>query len=254
MERYTTVSGEIIEYAATPEVAAFLARVSEATNDPRVGNAELTDLIYGRENPIMVQGVLPNHGMVTREVFENPVYRVLTDHMQRKLVQRGIVAPAPRGQDLTVPEVAKRIGVNESAVRQAIAAGRLTAEKRGGSYFIKPEDLEAFRVTRRGPKPRSVTLRLGSRQGESCRVRVLGGELVQTAKKAGIIDGTVERFERIAIISGRKEGDDYRAFILEPSAEENELRLGEFFVRGHFVVAQKENNARRARDLWDSTR
>jgi hypothetical protein len=90
---YTMLSGERLEVGTpAPAVAAFLARVTDATNDPRVSDADLTDLIYGKENPILRQDILPNHGVVTREVFDDPAYRVMTDLLGRKRAQVGAAA------------------------------------------------------------------------------------------------------------------------------------------------------------------
>ena len=43
-------------------------------------------------------------------------------------------------------------------------------------------------------------------------------------------------------------------FYATADAEENEVKLGGFFVRGRFKVVRKENNTRRARDAWEEFR
>jgi excisionase family DNA binding protein len=225
MERYTTISGEVVEYETpAPHVVAFLARVVDATHDPSVSDAALTDLIYGKDNPILRQDILPNQGVVTREVFADPLYRVMTDLLGRKRAQRGVRPTAPRA-GLTVKEVAAKHGVHESAIRQAIEAGRLRATKHGSSYVIADEDAESFQPARRGPKPRRVEIRMGSSPGASLSVRVLGGDLVEDGRRGRVISGHVR-------------------------ADENELRFGDFFVRGHFAIEEKENNPRQARERW----
>jgi hypothetical protein len=39
-------------------------------------------------------------------------------------------------------------------------------------------------------------------------------------------------------------------FVLEPADEENEVRHGDFYVKGKFRVAKKLNNARIASEAW----
>ena len=46
--------------------------------------------------------------------------------------------------ELTVPEVAAFLRVNEETVRRNIRAKRLQAFKRGTQWFINREDLQAF--------------------------------------------------------------------------------------------------------------
>lgn len=50
---------------------------------------------------------------------------------------------------LTVEEAAQIVGVSTARIRQFIGQNRLQAIMRGGSYFLKPDEVKAFR-----PKPR----------------------------------------------------------------------------------------------------
>lgn len=245
-----TVSGEEISYPApAPHVAAFLARVVDAAKDPRVSDGALTNLIYGKENPILDQTILPDSGVVTREAFANPLYEVMTDLLYRKRLAVGVNAPAGSEFTLTVTKAAEQLGVHPSAVRQAIAAGRIEAKKMGHIHFLRPADVEAFKPARRGPAARSqLELRIGSAPGESFRVQVDGGKLDETARKGKVIEGVIERFDRVALLSGGE--DKYRFFELEPSDTEEELKFKDFFVRGRFRIARKVNNAEAARAEW----
>ena len=79
-ERYTTILGEVIEYPApSSEVAAFLERVKRAAHDPSVSEAQLSELVYGRENPVLDQTIFPGRGAVTKAVHANPVWPVMQD-------------------------------------------------------------------------------------------------------------------------------------------------------------------------------
>lgn len=45
---------------------------------------------------------------------------------------------------LSVPEAAKRLGVNEETVRRHVRSGKLPAEKLGQQWFIHVEELQTF--------------------------------------------------------------------------------------------------------------
>ena len=49
-----------------------------------------------------------------------------------------------RMQLLSVPEVAKILGVNEETVRRHVRSGKLMAEKLGHQWFVHANDLKAF--------------------------------------------------------------------------------------------------------------
>ncbi len=255
MERYTTLAGEPIEYERpAPALSGFLARVHDAANDPSVTESELVELVYGRENPLLRQDILPHHGVVTKEVFANPVYHVLLDLLARKRVAQGTLDPerAAGEYSLTVTEAAKRLAVHPSAVRQAIQAHKLDAVKRGGIHLLKPASVDSYRVSRRGPKPAAAApaleVCLGNDDRGSFRLKVLGGELEVMDHGPRRVEGIVPTFERAVVISGGKGA--YRLFEIEPAGEKNEIAMGPFHVRGEFKIARKENNSRRASEAW----
>jgi excisionase family DNA binding protein len=170
--RYTTILGEVIEYSRPrSEVAAFLERVKRAAHDPRIDASELTELVYGRENPLLDQTIFPGRGAVTRSVMRDPVYHVMLDLIEAKRVQTGALdANAVLASfTMTVAEAAARIGISPSAVRQAIAAKRLAAVKRGNAHFIDPRGVDAYRdhVVRRGPSPRTGMAGAAGRPGRT---------------------------------------------------------------------------------------
>jgi excisionase family DNA binding protein len=151
-DRYTTTVGEMVEYDATPEEAAFLARVRSAVEDPRVTVGELTDLVYGLDNPVLERGIFPARGAVTKAVFARPIYHVMLDLLDVKRLQHGQLdmAAAARRYSMTIAEAAEQLGVHTSAVRQAVQAHKIAARKQGGSWLLDPASVEAYRVTR-GP-------------------------------------------------------------------------------------------------------
>jgi excisionase family DNA binding protein len=252
MERYTTIAGETIEYE-TPshDIAAFLARLFDAAHDPSVTESAMVELIYGSGNPVLRQDIIPGRGVVTKEVFQNPLYQVMTDLLGVKRIQLGTLDPEAARDEytITVTEAAERLGVHPSAVRQAIAAGRLDAVKRGHQHLIRPHALESFKVARKKSIPRTaLRARVGNDEQGSFRFRVAGGELEETGRKGRRIDGVVRSWTKAWVISGGA-SSNYRFFELTPSDEENEVAWGPFFVKGRFSVA-KENNARRAHEKW----
>ncbi len=160
MEKYTTIAGEEIAYPTpAPDVAALLSALVDAVNDPIVSESEIIELIYGKENPLLRQDVLPHHGVVTKEVFDNPLYHVMTDLLGRKRVQLGTlnVDKALSQYTMTVSEAAEELGIHPSAVRQAIKTRRLAGVKKGSQYFLRPLSVRSYKVSQRGPKRRKDT-------------------------------------------------------------------------------------------------
>ena len=49
-------------------------------------------------------------------------------------------------EELTVPQVAQLLALNEETIRRYLRAGRLKAVKRGTQWFVRPVDLEVFRA------------------------------------------------------------------------------------------------------------
>jgi excisionase family DNA binding protein len=280
-ERYTTIDGDVVEYPApSPEVAAFLARAIAAANDPRVTEAQLTELLYGRENPILDQTVFPGRGAVTAAVFGNPLYRVITDLVAQKQRLAGTfveqLEPA-RAYTLTVAEAAARIGVTEDAVRKAIAAQRLSAQKRGASYWIDPRDADTYRehvrprgTARIGAKPgakievratvgvvpkvqpsrespsTSLRVRCGGVEGRSLRIKAPGSEV--SGKYKGLVDLVVPTFHRVAIATASTKTQ--HLFVLEPGDTEARIEWGPFHVEGRFRVIEKIEDARASANAW----
>lgn len=145
--KYTTTSGGVLTLPDhDPALAAFFARLATAAADESVTAGDFIALGYGLENPLM-----ENKGgaaVVTAEVHASPWYHALADLLVRKEAQQRALAP------LTVAQVAARLGYHESAVRQAIATGRLPATKGRGGMVVDAKDVAAFEAAARprGPK------------------------------------------------------------------------------------------------------
>jgi hypothetical protein len=166
MPTYQLLSGETVEYPTpAPPVANFMARVLHAAGDPAVDVNGMIELIYGPENPILDTTLVPGRPMITKAVFENPVYHVLSDQIGRKQVQLGLLdLAATRAQyTVSVPEAARRLGITPAAVRAAITARRLSGIYDNGQWWLRPESIASYRVSNRGPK-RARTARKSKRR------------------------------------------------------------------------------------------
>ncbi|UJR81510.1 helix-turn-helix domain-containing protein [Sandaracinus amylolyticus] len=255
-ERYTTILGEVIEYAKpSAEVATFLERVKRAAHDPGVSEAQLSELVYGRGNPVLDQSVFPGRGAVTKAVHANPVWHVMQDLLDAKRVQSGNLdaGAANAAFSLTVAEAAERLEMSEGAVRQAIASEKLAAVKRGNVYLIDPASIATYRerVARRGPRAApapALELRIGNAPGASFMVK--GGAFEESGRDGRVIDGVIREFRRVAIKFGDGGRHAQRMFVLEPATRSDEFTLGPFFVRGRYRVVEKINNPADVAERW----
>lgn len=270
MAIYTTLSGRTLEYEPTPELAAFIERLAAMTADPDATEDDMVLLAYGPGNPMLNQSILPGRAMVTGETLANPAYHVAADLLFRKHVaeKQVDIAELAGQHTLSVAETAERLGVNVSAVRQAIDAWRLAAWKKNGKYFVDPRSLATFRLIARGPKPTGrpaerastdpLVVRVGSASGVTMHVKHPSAELgpapaslPPAPAKAKTADGTISPWRRVAVYSAVNDKPG-RLMVLEPAEDENELALGPLFVRGKFAIAEKVNNARQAREVWEA--
>ncbi len=250
-ERFKTLRGDYIEFEQPdPEVRAFLSRVIDLANDPNATESNLVNLIYGNENPILDQEALPTRGLVTKEAYENPVYHVMLDLLDLKRIQEGTVrAEDADAYSVTVTEAAKLLDVHVSAVRQAVQNKRIPAIKKGSRWMMRPEDVDAFEVERRGPQPSNpLQVRLGHKSGAVFKVKHPGELQGKEQMGTHVYEGTISRFKRVGVLSGPTM--KHRFFVLEPSSDDNELNVDEFFIRGSFAVVEKVNNSREAEKAY----
>lgn len=268
IERYTSTTGEVIEYPTpSPETAAFLRRAIAAANDPSVTEGELLELLYGRENPILAQGIFPGRGAVTKAVLADPLYAVIVDLQQQKAVLAGsfVAERDAKPYTLTVAEAAERIGISPDAVRKAIRAARLSALRVDGEYRIAPNDADVYRdhvVPRGSAEPRptvtqaivevtagapALVVRCGSAPGRSLRIKA-DTRVQTTGKKGGVVDAIVQSFaEAIVATSGATTN---HAFILQASRDTTRIEWGPFFVEGRFKVVDTIRDAKLASETF----
>jgi hypothetical protein len=48
-------------------------------------------------------------------------------------------------------------------------------------------------------------------------------------------------------------GGSTRVWVIAPGPDENEIRFGEFYVKGRFVIADQSNNVRKVEQIWKKT-
>jgi hypothetical protein len=279
---YSLVSGEVVEYPDQPAaVSAFLARVLAAVNDPAVSPAELLALVYGAENPILDTTTQPGRAIVTKAVFENPMFRVLADLVGRKQLLAAGQTPeqAVAAYTISVKDAAAQLGLTESSVRTAINNRKLSAVKRNGDWYIHPNSVASYKVSNRGRKKAAldpleadraevnapaqaggaaakhgVTVFCGSAPGGSLAVRIANAELVVDHKKGNTVVGHFPPgWTRAAVRTTTSNG--VRVFELEPAAAmdaelPHEVQHLGFMVAGEFKVVKKHNATKAAAEVW----
>lgn len=260
---HETLSGHRVEFPdPDAKLEAFLDRVQKVFRDRGKTDDDMIALIYGKENPLLDA----TSGMVTREVFDNPVYAVLSDLIVRKRAAMEGTDPdrlAAR-YTLTVADVAARKGVSEDAIRKAVRERRLPSWVKGGSYFFEPRAVEGAVLGTRGPMPKGIApiaYRVGYDGATESQFRLRtepgGNQPVETDKSMltsqspTIHDGTVERWRRAAVFAAGGRGKA-RFFELEPGAQAEKVEFQGFYVRGKFRITRKVNNPKEARKAWDS--
>lgn len=250
---YKSTLGEIIEYPQPPSnVAAFLRRVEEAAEDPRVSENDLIDLVYGTENPLLEQGRFKDRGAVTKETIANPLWRVFLDLLQHKRIALGKTTRERLEAtfSMTVAEAAELLGITPDGVLRAIRAKKLTALKKPNGYLVDPRSVDSYRETRkhRGTtKGPALRVAFGNLPGHGFRVKFEGMRLGESGsiKDGKLRFGEVDSFKRGAFMISGKEM--HRTFILEPAARKHRYSWpkedGPFYIEGLFKIVEKVNNA-----------
>ncbi|WP_437596500.1 helix-turn-helix domain-containing protein [Sorangium sp. So ce590] len=255
--QYTLLSGETVEFATpTGELGTFLCRVLAAARDPSVSEAELTELVLGPENPLLDRTAVAGRSIATAEVYRDPAFHVMLDCLARKRLPPESAVATPRTRyTMTVPEAAQQLGISESAVRQAIYAGRLRASKEGGTYYLDPHAVAGYRVSKRGPRrqdqdakgPPGGTLdaRIGSGPDASFRVKHSRDDFELTEKRGPEWTGRIPAgWRRIAVLGTSK--DRSRYWEIEPAEGESVLHFEGFYVRGGFRIVETVSSTQRA--------
>ena len=262
MNTYALLSGELVEYPDQPAaVNAFIARVTAAVNDPNATPAEVLALAYGVENPVLDTRTQPGRAIVTKAVFENPVYRIFGDLVGRKqLFAEGETDDVTDDYTVSVKEAAQQLGLTESSVRTAIAGRKLSAVKRNGDWYIHPLSVASYKVSNRGRKkavpaerptdPAEVRVRCGSAPGGSLAVRIAGADIVVEGKKGSTVFAHFPaNWARAAVKMTTDSG--VRVFELEPApGESGEVEHLGLSVTGPFKVVKKHNVVKAATAVW----
>lgn len=258
---FTLLSGDVVEYDEPSEsVAEFLRRVRIAAGDFEVTTDDMIDLIYGVENPLLKHGVLPGRGLVTREVYENPIFHIMQDLLIQKRIQRGEYDPevAKTQYNMTVSEAATKLGVSPSAIRQAIRSKALDAIKVRGRWLLYPGSVDVYQVSNRGPNPlRPLSIAIGNQEGISARIK-LPTRVEWEKGQGGVKTGVLERWRSVGlIIGGTALSEDpaqkrYVFWEIAPDDVDNVIEEGLYGVRGPFQVIRKIDGVRKAAEAFSS--
>ncbi|HHH30585.1 MAG TPA: DNA-binding protein [Polyangiaceae bacterium] len=173
MPTYRTLAGEELEYPEpSKQLARFIGRLNEAVNDPDVGADEMTDLVYGPDNPLLgpSTSALPERRSVSLETLADPTWHMMLDLLEAKRIAIAEASPTMR-----LEHAGELLGITPDAVRKAAIAGHLDGEKHGNRWYVSPGSVATYRerVRRRGPRPNATPLliRCGSVKGASLSVK-----------------------------------------------------------------------------------
>jgi hypothetical protein len=167
---------------------------------------------------------------------------------------------------MTVPEAAAELGYSESAIKQAVASGRLPARKIRNVLYLDPAAVKAYTGKRRGPRPseetapeppvepadRSTIARIGSKDGASFRIK---GAQIVGAKEGALRQGLVALGWTRILVLASKPGGGARFWAVEPDpdrplAQPEMIRFDGFYLIGPFRIVDKDNNEHRAREKF----
>jgi excisionase family DNA binding protein len=258
---HTTIREHRIEFDDDdPKFAAFLRRAEKLLADPSVTEDAMVAVVFSEANPLLDAQVDPPRAVVTPRVYADPRYHVLSDLLARKHVaQHGVdLAKEAAKFTLTVAEAAERLGVHESAVKQAIAAKRLPSWMRDGRHYLRPASLELLELGAKAGKKREPPAPLGGRlrivfghaDGYTFKVKSVGDIANRHRLHANVLEGFLpEGWRRVGVFSGKQ--DRLRFVVLEPGDDDESFGLGEFKVAGRFRFAEKVNNAKDALERWE---
>lgn len=151
MPTYQLLSGETIDYPEpNQKVTEYLDRVRGAARDPAVTIHQMIELVYGHENPLLNTYMSSGRPMVTGAVFDNPLYHLLTDLIDHKRIQLGLLdlEKAHACYTLSVPEAAEQLGTTPEGVLGAIKKRRLAAIFKEGQWWVHPHGLASYRTVK----------------------------------------------------------------------------------------------------------
>lgn len=271
---HTAITGHELRFAPDPAVDQFLDRLRAMLADPAATSQEMTGLAYSTANPLLAPApgdLAGDRGLVTREVLDDPRYRVAADLIARKRFAETGTDPARAAEAYTVSitEAQRLLGLSQSAVWAAFNEGRIPTWVKDGRPFATPHGVAAYgrllatsgkkrpgRAPARPvedaapPPPTRLVVRMGhGPEGALKLARV--GELADVVRVGGnVVEGHLDTWKRVAVLVGA--GEDARFYELAPAPGANETLAGAggFFVRGGFKIVQAIHTAKKSRALW----
>lgn len=254
MNYFTTLNGQAIDISSlTNDERSFLARALEAVENANVTKDDMLALIYGDDNPILDREFIPGRPMVTPKVLAHPAYHVLTDLLDQKRIKLGQLdlAAAQAAYTIDVPTAALQLGITQQAIRTAIDARKLSAVLRNGQWWIHPQALTTYEVSKRGRpgKPDNlVRYVIGSAAGMSFSLKC-DGSIQRSAKIGNKTTGyLLPGWKRAIVRTTTEQGT--RAFLIEPTTDIETIPLGEFQISGGFKIVKKYNATPAAATAW----
>ena len=247
--KYTFLSGEELSVDnVAPDVLAFIKRLRALVDDPTITESGFIEVLHGLENPLLDKELMPGRASVTRAIFADPLYHVMNDLLGRKRIELGSLDldKVRKRYSMTVAQAAAARGVHESAIRQAIAAKRLSSVKVEGKHMLDPDQVAQLEGSKRGPAP-PLEVVFGWRPGMSFQIKH-DGKLTKTGESDAVNFGKLERWTYAVIMA--RVGDKARAWRIEPGGDPDELGTEPFSVKGRFTRVETKNNARAAEQLF----
>jgi hypothetical protein len=262
MAVYICVQGHEIDYDDTPSDAVEFLNNLIVHAKRGATEAELVQLIYSRDNPILGSYPGCGRGTVTNETLQNPIYRIMHDILFRaRLKGIGVTAEeVSRPFNVTIIEAAQRTRIAPVAIERTIRMYLIESWKKDGEHYLRPEDVERLAVDSQspatlqyaGPIGTPLLARIGNKTGVSFRVKcptALRG--VERDGLGGNIGTIPAGWESIAI-GYSKEFEDTTVrtlLVIAPDDRENAIEHEGFYVRGRFAVVQKRT-ADRGGKAW----
>lgn len=92
---------------------------------------------------------------------------------------------------------------------------------------------------------------MGNHAGATFSVRC-AIPIADLTRDAGILRGTIPKWKRV-LVRSTGVGGSTRLWVIEPGPDANEIRFGDFYVRGCFAITDQSNNLRKVEQIWKKT-
>jgi len=252
---FTLLSGETVTVEMTPEIDAYIARLRAMAVDTSIGLQPFIDALYHEDNPALVKGVIPGRGLVTTEVLRSPVWAVMSDIEQQKLIATGLQTPfAEQAEAFTMSaaDAARQLGITPNAVRMASKEERLAGRKIANRWMVLPSSVDAYAVSVRGPGNK-LECTIGHVKGFKASLRFDESATLTRLKRTpnqpqSVVRGHLSDWHWAVLLTQQSFQTDsgmpvqttmLRVLVPDNDAEPNEIGHERFMVRGRFRVLQK---------------